>query len=90
MQSRDVQNETPGPASGVDASDLELVRRAQRGERGAFDLLVGQMAGYGGRVDEMRSSSIAFSTPGSPNSVTICSRVIRSIVILASRLARAS
>jgi RNA polymerase sigma-70 factor (ECF subfamily) len=41
MQSRDLQQEeTPGPASGVDASDLELVRRAQRGERGAFDLLV--------------------------------------------------
>jgi RNA polymerase sigma-70 factor (ECF subfamily) len=40
MQSRDLQDETPGPASGVDASDLELVRRAQRGERGAFDLLV--------------------------------------------------
>jgi len=28
------------PASGVERSDLELVRRAQRGERGAFDLLV--------------------------------------------------
>ncbi|RPI12268.1 MAG: RNA polymerase sigma factor RpoE [Lysobacterales bacterium] len=28
------------PASGVDQSDLELVRRVQRGERGAFDLLV--------------------------------------------------
>jgi RNA polymerase sigma-70 factor (ECF subfamily) len=40
MQSRDLQDETPAPASGVDASDLELVRRAQRGERGAFDLLV--------------------------------------------------
>jgi len=40
MQSRDLQDETPSPASGVDASDLELVRRAQRGERGAFDLLV--------------------------------------------------
>jgi RNA polymerase sigma-70 factor (ECF subfamily) len=41
MQSRDLQqDETPGAASGVDASDLELVRRAQRGERGAFDLLV--------------------------------------------------
>ena len=40
MQSRDLPDETPGPASGVDASDLELVRRAQRGERGAFDLLV--------------------------------------------------
>ena len=40
MQSRDLPDETPGPAAGVDASDLELVRRAQRGERGAFDLLV--------------------------------------------------
>jgi RNA polymerase sigma-70 factor (ECF subfamily) len=28
------------PGSGVDQSDLELVRRVQRGERGAFDLLV--------------------------------------------------
>jgi RNA polymerase sigma-70 factor (ECF subfamily) len=28
------------PASGVEQSDLELVRRVQRGERGAFDLLV--------------------------------------------------
>ena len=28
------------PASGVEQSDLELVRRAQRAERGAFDLLV--------------------------------------------------
>lgn len=28
------------PAAGVEQSDLELVRRAQRGERGAFDLLV--------------------------------------------------
>jgi RNA polymerase sigma-70 factor (ECF subfamily) len=30
----------PRPTSGVEQSDLELVRRAQRGERGAFDLLV--------------------------------------------------
>jgi RNA polymerase sigma-70 factor (ECF subfamily) len=28
------------PASGVEQSDLELVRRAQKAERGAFDLLV--------------------------------------------------
>ncbi len=28
------------PAAGADQSDLELVRRVQRGERGAFDLLV--------------------------------------------------
>jgi RNA polymerase sigma-70 factor (ECF subfamily) len=28
------------PASGIEQSDLELVRRVQRGERGAFDLLV--------------------------------------------------
>ena len=28
------------PGSGVEQSDLELVRRVQRGERGAFDLLV--------------------------------------------------
>jgi RNA polymerase sigma-70 factor (ECF subfamily) len=28
------------PESGVEQSDLELVRRVQRGERGAFDLLV--------------------------------------------------
>jgi len=29
-----------GPGSGVEQSDLELVKRVQRGERGAFDLLV--------------------------------------------------
>ena len=40
MQSRELHDETARPASGVDSSDLELVRRAQRGERGAFDLLV--------------------------------------------------
>jgi RNA polymerase sigma-70 factor (ECF subfamily) len=40
MQSRELQDEDAQPASGVEASDLELVRRAQRGERGAFDLLV--------------------------------------------------
>jgi RNA polymerase sigma-70 factor (ECF subfamily) len=32
--------ESARPAAGVEQSDLELVRRAQRGERGAFDLLV--------------------------------------------------
>jgi RNA polymerase sigma-70 factor (ECF subfamily) len=31
---------TGRPASGIEQSDLELVRRVQRGERGAFDLLV--------------------------------------------------
>ena len=40
MESHETQDATPGPASGVEQSDLELVRRAQRGERGAFDLLV--------------------------------------------------
>jgi len=40
MQSRELQDETAHLASGVEASDLELVRRAQRGERAAFDLLV--------------------------------------------------
>ncbi len=30
----------PRPSAGVEQSDLELVKRAQRGERGAFDLLV--------------------------------------------------
>ena len=36
-ESRDARER---PASGVEQSDLELVRRVQRGERGAFDLLV--------------------------------------------------
>ncbi|MGB5102091.1 MAG: RNA polymerase sigma factor RpoE [Steroidobacteraceae bacterium] len=40
-----IQSHQPGsgdaqPAAGVEQSDLELVRRVQRGERGAFDLLV--------------------------------------------------
>jgi RNA polymerase sigma-70 factor (ECF subfamily) len=34
------RDETGRPASGVEQSDLELVRRVQKGERGAFDLLV--------------------------------------------------
>jgi RNA polymerase sigma-70 factor (ECF subfamily) len=34
------RDERERPASGVEQSDLELVRRVQRGERGAFDLLV--------------------------------------------------
>jgi RNA polymerase sigma-70 factor (ECF subfamily) len=40
MQSHEPRDEAARPASGVEQSDLELVRRAQRGERGAFDLLV--------------------------------------------------
>ncbi len=40
MQSHEHRGEDARPASGVEQSDLELVRRAQRGERGAFDLLV--------------------------------------------------
>jgi RNA polymerase sigma-70 factor (ECF subfamily) len=34
------RDESDRPASGVEQSDLELVRRVQKGERGAFDLLV--------------------------------------------------
>ena len=34
------RDESGRPASGVEQSDLELVRRVQKGERGAFDLLV--------------------------------------------------
>jgi RNA polymerase sigma-70 factor (ECF subfamily) len=34
------RDEADRPASGVEQSDLELVRRVQKGERGAFDLLV--------------------------------------------------
>ena len=34
------RDEAGRPASGVEQSDLELVRRVQKGERGAFDLLV--------------------------------------------------
>ena len=40
MQTRETRDDDARPASGVEQSDLELVRRAQRGERGAFDLLV--------------------------------------------------
>jgi len=34
------EDDAARPAAGADQSDLELVRRVQRGERGAFDLLV--------------------------------------------------
>jgi RNA polymerase sigma-70 factor (ECF subfamily) len=40
MQTHETRDDDARPASGVEQSDLELVRRAQRGERGAFDLLV--------------------------------------------------
>ncbi len=40
MQSRGGEAETSPASAGIERSDLELVRRAQRGERGAFDLLV--------------------------------------------------
>jgi len=40
MQTQEPRDAESRPASGVEQSDLELVRRAQRGERGAFDLLV--------------------------------------------------
>ncbi len=40
MQTQEARDAEPRPASGVEQSDLELVRRVQRGERGAFDLLV--------------------------------------------------
>ena len=40
MESHETQDAGDRPGSGVEKSDLELVRRAQRGERGAFDLLV--------------------------------------------------
>ena len=40
MESHEPQDASDRPGSGVEQSDLELVRRAQRGERGAFDLLV--------------------------------------------------
>src|SRR5262245_59364457 len=39
-ESHETQDAGDRPGSGVEQSDLELVRRAQRGERGAFDLLV--------------------------------------------------
>lgn len=40
MKPHDLADDAARPASGVEQSDLELVKRAQRGERGAFDLLV--------------------------------------------------
>ncbi len=40
IQSHEPGDDSSRPASGAEQSDLELVRRAQRGERGAFDLLV--------------------------------------------------
>jgi RNA polymerase sigma-70 factor (ECF subfamily) len=40
IQSHEPRDEDARPASGIEQSDLELVRRVQRGERGAFDLLV--------------------------------------------------
>ena len=40
MQSREPSDNSGEKPSGIDVSDLELVGRAQRGERGAFDLLV--------------------------------------------------
>jgi RNA polymerase sigma-70 factor (ECF subfamily) len=41
MKSRETgDNDADQPSEGVEQSDLELVRRAQRNERGAFDLLV--------------------------------------------------
>lgn len=40
IQSHEPQGEAARTASGVEQSDLELVRRVQRGERSAFDLLV--------------------------------------------------
>jgi len=36
----ELRDDAGGPPSGTELSDLELVRRAQKGERGAFDLLV--------------------------------------------------
>src|SRR6187397_603933 len=41
MKTREIaDDDAQQPAAGVEQSDLELVRRAQRNERGAFDLLV--------------------------------------------------
>lgn len=40
MKSRESGDDTAGLPAGTEQSDLELVRRAQRNERGAFDLLV--------------------------------------------------
>lgn len=36
----ELRDDAARPASGIEQSDLELVRRVQKGERGAFDLLV--------------------------------------------------
>jgi RNA polymerase sigma-70 factor (ECF subfamily) len=40
MKPREPADDDSRPTAGVEQSDLELVKRAQRGERGAFDLLV--------------------------------------------------
>jgi RNA polymerase sigma-70 factor (ECF subfamily) len=40
IEPHEPRDEAGRPASGVEQSDLELVRRVQKGERGAFDLLV--------------------------------------------------
>jgi RNA polymerase sigma-70 factor, ECF subfamily len=40
MKSRESGDDAAGLPAGTEQSDLELVRRAQRNERGAFDLLV--------------------------------------------------
>ncbi len=40
MKPHEPVDDEPRPSVGVEQSDLELVKRAQRGERGAFDLLV--------------------------------------------------
>jgi RNA polymerase sigma-70 factor (ECF subfamily) len=40
MKSREPGDDDAGLPAGIEQSDLELVRRAQRNERGAFDLLV--------------------------------------------------
>ena len=40
MKSREPGDVDAGPPAGAEESDLELVRRAQKNERGAFDLLV--------------------------------------------------
>jgi RNA polymerase sigma-70 factor, ECF subfamily len=40
MKAREPGDDAAGLAAGTEQSDLELVRRAQRNERGAFDLLV--------------------------------------------------
>jgi RNA polymerase sigma-70 factor (ECF subfamily) len=39
-ESHDERGDDPRPGSGLEKTDLELVKRAQRGERSAFDLLV--------------------------------------------------